>query len=75
MKQESAKSKYKPRLREANRLKFFGHLSKILNTMNGKFSFVKSKKSCKFEYTSVTLSQTLLQSFVIIGLEAGHFHV
>lgn len=75
MKQESAESKSKPRLREANRFNFSSNRSKALNIINGEFSFLKFKESSKFSNNFVSLSQVSLQKLILVGLELRHFHV
>ena len=73
--QESGKLKSRMRLRATNRFKFSGHLSKALNIMKSAFSFLKTTYLGVFANQSLTLSQTLLQSSILIGLALGYFHV
>lgn len=73
--QELTKLKSKMRLRATNRFKFRGHLSKPLNIMKSAFSFLKTKYLGVFVNQSLYLSQTLLQSSILIGLALGSFHV
>ena len=75
MKQELAKPKSKLRLREVNRFKFLGHLSKALNIMKSTFSFLKTKNLGAFNNKALPLSQTSLQSYIINGLALPDFHV
>lgn len=75
MKQDSAKSKSKPRLREANRFNFSSHRSKTLNITDGEFNFLKLKRSNKFNNNFVSLSQVSLQKLILVGLELRDFHV
>lgn len=75
MNQEFCKPKTKTQFREANRLKFLGHHSKALNLMKSTFSFLKTEKPSACGNKSLALSQTRLQSSLIISLALRHFHV
>ena len=75
MKLNSVKSKSTPHLREANRFAFPGYCSKALNTIKSAFS-IRNSPIVAIDFKDLTiLSQTFLQSSIIIDLESGNFHV